>query len=195
MKLFSRRCRCARAAASLCCRCCSFLFPFPPSSPWSKGLHPFLLVTTPRTSTSCCFSPTMWCLLQRVWLYSTRFFTRNKAERGVSSMKRAFPILSILTAILLAYALYQALVVAPADAQQGDVYRIIYYHVPSAWTAFLLFFINFIASIQYLANAKPSTKTAAKWIVIAIGVIGVSACFLPQVQRMLPTGMRPSAVA
>ena len=36
-------------------------------------------------------------------------------------MKRLFPILSILTAILLAYALYQALVVAPTDAQQGDV--------------------------------------------------------------------------
>ena len=110
-------------------------------------------------------------------------------------MKPLFPILSVLTAILLAYALYLALMVAPTDAQQGDVYRIIYYHVPSAWTAFLLFFVNFISSIQYLANAKPSTRTAAKWIVIAIGVGGVIACFLPQVQRLLPTGMRPSAVA
>ena len=89
-------------------------------------------------------------------------------------MKRLFPILSVVTAVFLAYALYLALGKAtPTDAQQGDVYRIIYYHVPSAWTAFLLFFINFIASIQYLASAKPSTKTAAKWIVIAIGVIGV----------------------
>ena len=110
-------------------------------------------------------------------------------------MKRLFPILSVLTAILLAYGVYEALVVAPTDAQQGEVYRIIYYHVPSAWTAFLLFFINFIASIQYLASAKASTKKAAKWIVIAIGGLGVIACFLPQVQRLLPTGMRPSAVA
>ena len=62
-------------------------------------------------------------------------------------MRRAFPILGILTAILLSYALYQALVVAPTDAMQGEVYRIIYYHVPSAWTAMLMFFINFIASI------------------------------------------------
>src|ERR1700751_5722370 len=37
-------------------------------------------------------------------------------------MKRLFPILSILTAIFLAYALYQALRVAPTDALQGDVY-------------------------------------------------------------------------
>ena len=110
-------------------------------------------------------------------------------------MKRLFPILAVLTAIFLACATYRALIVAPADAMQGNVYRIIYYHVPSAWTAFLLFFLNFIASVQYLANAKDSIRTAAKWVVIAIGVIGVGATFLPQVQALLPTGMRPSAVA
>jgi heme exporter protein C len=110
-------------------------------------------------------------------------------------MKRLFPILSVLTAILLAYALYQALVVAPTERTMGDVQRIFYYHVPSAWTAFLLFFINFIASIEYLVNAKPSTRNGAKWIVIAIGVVGVIATFLPQVQALLPAGMRPSAVA
>ena len=110
-------------------------------------------------------------------------------------MKRIFPMLSVVTAILLVYALYQALVVAPTDAQQGDVYRIIYYHVPCAWTAFLLFFINFIASIQYLVSGKPSTKNAAKWVVIVVGGLGVVACFLPTVQRLIPAGMRPSAVA
>ncbi|HZC24430.1 MAG TPA: cytochrome c biogenesis protein CcsA [Candidatus Binatia bacterium] len=110
-------------------------------------------------------------------------------------MKRLFPILAVITAIFLVYALYQALVVAPTDALQGDVYRIIYYHVPSAWTAFLLFFINFIASVEYLVDAKPSARNAARWIVIAIGVLGVIAAFLPQVRALLPTGMRPSAVA
>jgi heme exporter protein C len=110
-------------------------------------------------------------------------------------MKKLYPILAVFTAIFLAYASYRALRVAPTDALQGDVYRIIYYHVPSAWTAFLLFFINFIASVQYLVRSKSSTRTAAKWIIIAIGVVGVIATFLPQVQRMLPTGMRPSAVA
>ena len=76
-------------------------------------------------------------------------------------MKRLFPILSVITALLLGYALYLALVVAPTDALQGDVYRIIYYHVPSAWTAFLLFSINFVASVQFLASANPSRKKAA----------------------------------
>jgi heme exporter protein C len=110
-------------------------------------------------------------------------------------MKKAFPILSVLTALLLVYAFYQALWIAPTDALQGDVYRIIYYHVPSAWTAFLLFFINFIASVEYLANAKPSTQRAAKWVVIALGIVGVIAPFIPQVRQQLPVGMYPSSVA
>ncbi len=91
--------------------------------------------------------------------------------------------------------LTSALVVAPADALQGDVYRIIYYHVPSAWTAFLLFFINFIASIQYLVSGKPSARSVTKWIVIAIGVIGVIATYLPPIKAQIPAGMEPSAVA
>ncbi len=65
-------------------------------------------------------------------------------------MKKLFPILGVLTAALLGYAMYQALVVAPTEQTMGDVQRIFYYHVPSAWTAFILFFVNFGASIYYL---------------------------------------------
>ena len=110
-------------------------------------------------------------------------------------MRKAFPILAVLTAVFLAYAFYQAMFVAPTDALQGDVYRIIYYHVPSAWTAFLLFFTNFIASVQYLASAKPSAARAAKWIVIVIGIIGAIAPFIPEVRQLLPAGLYPSSVA
>jgi heme exporter protein C len=110
-------------------------------------------------------------------------------------MKKAFPILAVLTALFLAYAFYQAMFVAPTDAAQGEVYRIIYYHVPSAWTAFLLFFVNFLASVQYLASAKASTQRATNWVVIAIGIIGFVAPFIPQVRQQLPTGMYPSSVA
>ena len=106
-------------------------------------------------------------------------------------MKRAFPVLAVLSLMLLAYASYEALVVAPADAMQGEVYRIIYYHVPSAWTAFLLFFINFIASVQYLAEGKPSTRRAARWVAIGVGVAGAIAAFVVPI----PAGIRPSAIA
>jgi heme exporter protein C len=105
-------------------------------------------------------------------------------------MNRAFPILGVLTAILLSYALYQALVVAPTEQTMGDVQRIFYYHVPSAWTAFFLFFINFVASIQYLARANSKTDRIASYAAVAIGVvIFAAAFFIP-----LPQGMRPSAV-
>src|SRR6266571_4500923 len=71
-------------------------------------------------------------------------------------MKRAFPILVFLVAAFLGYAAYQALVIAPTEQTMGNVQRIFYYHVPSAWTAFLLFLINFVASVTYLIrrNAK-----------------------------------------
>jgi heme exporter protein C len=65
-------------------------------------------------------------------------------------MKRVFPILAVLTGVLLSYALYEALIAAPTEQTMGDVQRIFYYHVPSAWTAFILFFVNFFASIVYL---------------------------------------------
>ena len=87
-------------------------------------------------------------------------------------MKRLFPILSIVTVVLLADALYQALVVAPTDALQGDVYRIIYYHVPSAWTAFLLFLINFVASIVYLIRRNQK----ADMIALVSAEVGVVFC-------------------
>ena len=110
-------------------------------------------------------------------------------------MKRLFPVLSIVAVILLAYALYLALVIAPTDAMQGNVYRIIYYHVPSAWTAFLLFFINFVASVRYLVRSKPSLERSANWIAVAIGVVGFIAPFLGPVRKLIPAGMEPGAVA
>jgi heme exporter protein C len=48
-----------------------------------------------------------------------------------------------------------ALVWAPADAVQGEVYRIIYVHVPSAWLAYLAFGVVFLASIGWLWSKRP----------------------------------------
>src|SRR5690348_4404971 len=87
-------------------------------------------------------------------------------------MKRAFPILAIFTAVFLTYVLHQALVVAPTDALQGEVYRIIYYHVPSAWTTFLLFAINFVASVVYLVRRNPKADILA----VVSAEVGVVFC-------------------
>jgi len=76
-------------------------------------------------------------------------------------MKQGFPILAIVTALLLSFALYEALIVAPTEATMGDVQRIFYYHVPSAWTAFLLFLINFVDSVVYLVRRNPKADILA----------------------------------
>jgi len=55
-------------------------------------------------------------------------------------MKKAFPILGVLTAILLVYALYQALVVAPTEQTMGAVQRIFYYHVLRRGRRFCCFY-------------------------------------------------------
>lgn len=51
------------------------------------------------------------------------------------------PWLGALCAILLVVGLYGGLVVAPADYQQGDSFRIIYIHVPSAWMSLFIYVV------------------------------------------------------
>jgi heme exporter protein C len=76
-------------------------------------------------------------------------------------MKRGFTILAVVTALLLSFALYEALIAAPTERTMGDVQRIFYYHVPSAWTAFLLFLINFVASVVFLIRRDSSSDILA----------------------------------
>jgi len=106
-------------------------------------------------------------------------------------MKRLFPLLGVLTAALLTYALYAALEIAPREATMGDVQRIFYYHVPSAWTAFLLFFLNFVASVQYLVRPHPMADRLARWVAVAMGVGSCVGAFVVP----LPEGVEPGAVA
>jgi heme exporter protein C len=114
-------------------------------------------------------------------------------------MKKAFPILALLAAAFLGYALYQGLRVAPREQTMGDVQRIFYYHVPSAWTAFLLFLLNFLASLQYLVRRKPETDKVANWLVVTVAVLtcvaaGVIA-LVPSLKSALPEGVRLSSIA
>ena len=85
-------------------------------------------------------------------------------------MKRAFPILAVLTGLLLAYAFFEAMWVAPMERTMGDVQRIFYYHVPSAWTAFVLFSVNLVASVIYLVK-KSTTADAVAVVSAEIGVV------------------------
>jgi heme exporter protein C len=87
-------------------------------------------------------------------------------------MKTIFRILAVITAALLAYGFVQAIFIAPTEATMGDVQRIFYYHLPSAWVAFLLFFVNFLASSWYLIRRSPRADALA----LASAEVGVSFC-------------------
>ncbi len=64
--------------------------------------------------------------------------------------KRSRGILGMLAFAFIVAGLYFGLVKAPPDANQGDVQRIMYLHIPSILTAYLSFFIVFVASCLYL---------------------------------------------
>lgn len=76
-------------------------------------------------------------------------------------MKRGFTVLALVTALLLSFGLYEALIGAPTERTMGDVQRIFYYHVPSAWTALVLFLINFVSSVVYLVRKSAKADILA----------------------------------
>ena len=72
-------------------------------------------------------------------------------------MRKKLVIFGLIAFVLLSYGLYQALVAAPTEQTMGNVQRIFYYHVPSAWTAFLMFFFAafaFAAALVFRWYAK-----------------------------------------
>ncbi len=87
-------------------------------------------------------------------------------------MKILFNVLAVFTLLLLGYGFCQAMYIAPTEATMGDVQRIFYYHLPSAWVAFLLFFVNFLASCWYLTRRSPGADALA----LASAEVGVSFC-------------------
>ncbi|MBI1869591.1 MAG: cytochrome c biogenesis protein CcsA [Chlamydiae bacterium] len=59
---------------------------------------------------------------------------------------------SLLCFMLLA--LWAIFLWAPIEKTMGDVQRIFYFHVPSAWVSFLSFLVVFISSLLYLITRK-----------------------------------------
>jgi heme exporter protein C len=55
-----------------------------------------------------------------------------------------------VSALLMAAVAYGTFFLARPDRVQGDAARIVYFHVPMAWVAFLAFFVVLVASVAYL---------------------------------------------
>ncbi len=59
-------------------------------------------------------------------------------------------ILSVISGALLAWNLHSMFMNVPDELNQGAVFRIIYFHVPSAMTSFTGFYLGMFAGILYL---------------------------------------------
>ncbi len=69
--------------------------------------------------------------------------------------------LGILALLAVLAGFFLAFFHAPPDALQGDVQRIMYIHVPTAWVAFLAFFVVFVSSLVYLWKRLPEADQLA----------------------------------
>ncbi len=92
--------------------------------------------------------------------------------------KTAIGLYVAVTAALLIWGYYQAIYVAPNDAMQGEIFRIIYYHVPSAIVAFFFFAVSLIGSIGYLSfkRSNPGRAQVADAWALAGAEVGVVFC-------------------
>ncbi len=66
-----------------------------------------------------------------------------------------------LAALTLAAGMVMGFGVAPSETTQGNVQRIMYLHVPTAWVAYLAFGVVLAASIAYLARRRPGADRLA----------------------------------
>ncbi len=78
----------------------------------------------------------------------------RQGEAGVSRLDTVRRLLGWASVPLLAFALYMAFVYAPPEATMGNVYRIFFFHMPSALASFAGFFVTFVASIGYLKTRR-----------------------------------------
>ena len=67
-------------------------------------------------------------------------------------LTRSQTVMAVAAAVTLVMTMYGALVWAPTEKTMGDIQRIFYIHVPSAWNALLAFIAVFLVSIAYLVT-------------------------------------------
>lgn len=80
--------------------------------------------------------------------------------------------LILASAVLVALAILAVFRYAPREAVMGDVQRIFYFHVSSAWVGFLAFFVTFAAGIAYLITGK------RRWDILALSSVEVGLVFI-----------------
>ncbi len=81
-------------------------------------------------------------------------------------------ILALASTVAVLTALGMVFLYAPREATMGDVQRIFYFHVSSAWVGFFAFFVTFLAGILYL------TRGERRWDILALSSVEVGLTFI-----------------
>jgi heme exporter protein C len=92
---------------------------------------------------------------------------------------------AFLTFVLMLAAIYAVFVYAPTEATMGEVQRIFYFHVSSAWTSFLAIFFVFLYSVLSLL------KGSRYWDIRAASAAEVGAVFCSLVLITGPIWAKP----
>jgi len=89
-------------------------------------------------------------------------------------------VLAGLSVVAFLVALGMVFYYAPREATMGEVQRIFYFHVASAWVGFFGFFVTFVGGIGYLATNN------RRWDILAFSSVEVG---LVYITMTLVTGM------
>jgi heme exporter protein C len=81
-------------------------------------------------------------------------------------------IMALASAVAVLTALGMVFLYAPREATMGDVQRIFYFHVSSAWVGFFAFFVTFLAGILYLIRGE------RQWDILALSSVEVGLTFI-----------------
>ncbi len=81
-------------------------------------------------------------------------------------------LLTVGSGVVMIVALAMVFLYAPREAVMGDVQRIFYFHVASAWVGFFGFFVTFVAGSGYLITRQ------RRWDILALSSVEVGLTFI-----------------
>ena len=95
-------------------------------------------------------------------------------DKYTSKPGRDWPGIALagLSCVAVFVALRMVFLYAPREATMGEVQRIFYFHVSSAWVGFFAFFVTFVAGIGYLARGE------RRWDIVAVSSVEVGLTFI-----------------
>jgi heme exporter protein C len=81
-------------------------------------------------------------------------------------------VLRAISAAAMAVALFVVFLVAPREAVMGDLQRIFYFHVSSAWVGYLALFVSLVGSVLFL------TRRELRWDRLALCSVEIGLVFM-----------------